>query len=155
PRLRFSREAIRVSSAVSFARMVRVLSLAIPCLLPLLSGCDLESYPTDLTYPLRSDPIVTSPPGSTRWDTTAPGQLEHHIPHLSDPDIGGKTLDPGKLGGKQPQQIEKILHDVFGTPAEPLVYLKGAEEDVNNYIKDLHLDKDTLKLGSRVYRRHC
>jgi mono/diheme cytochrome c family protein len=132
--------------------MVRVLPLAIPCLLPLLSGCDLESYPTDLTYSLRSDPIVTSPPGATRWDTTAPGQLEHHIAHLSDPEIGGKTLDPGKLEGKDRDQIQKVLEAVFGTPAAPKVDIgKDGEE----YVNALHLDKDTLAKGSTVYRRHC
>jgi mono/diheme cytochrome c family protein len=135
--------------------MVRVLALAIPCLLPLLSGCDLESYPADLTYPLRSDPIVTEPPGSTRWDTTLPGHLDTHIAHLADPEVGGKTLDPGKLKNENRQQIQKVLQEVFGTPAEPLVFVKSAEEDVNNYIKDLKLDKDTLREGSKVYRRHC
>jgi len=143
-----------VSSAVSFARMVRVLALAIPCLL-LLSGCDLESYPTDLTYPLRSDPIVTSPPGATRWDTTAPGQLEHHITHLSDPEIGGKTLDPGKLKDTERQDLERVLREIFGTPAKPSVSIKGADDDIKKLIKDLQLDDATLEKGSMVYRRHC
>lgn len=132
--------------------MVRVLSLAIPCLLPLLSGCDLEPYPTDLTYPLRSDPIVTSPPGSTRWDTTLPGHLDSHIAHLADPEIGGKTLDPGKLKNEDRQQIQQVLQDVFGTPAAPKVDIgKDGEE----YVKSLQLDGGTLAKGSTVYRRHC
>ncbi|MGH7223086.1 MAG: c-type cytochrome, partial [Gemmataceae bacterium] len=136
-------------SAVYFARMVRVLALAIPCLLPLLVGCDLESYPTNLTYPLRSDPIVTTPPGATIWDTIGPGQLEHHIAHLAE--IGGKTLDPAKLPGKERQQLQRALSDIFGTPAVPKVALKDADED----IKNLKLDEKTLKHGSTVYRRHC
>jgi mono/diheme cytochrome c family protein len=131
--------------------MVRVLSLAIPCLLPLLSGCDLGSYPAEMTYPLRSDFIVTSPPGATRWDTTRPGQLENHIAHLSDAEIGGKTLDPAKLKADDRQKIQHALNEIFGTPADPLVNVKGAEE----YVKDLKLDKDTLKEGSKVYRQHC
>src|SRR5579875_3885022 len=113
-RLKFSREAIRVSSAVSFTRRVRVLILAIPCLLPLLSGCEPDSYPAELTYPLRSDPIVTSPPGSTRWDTPTPGQFEHHIVHLSDPELGGKTLDPAKLPDKERGQLATALSEIFG-----------------------------------------
>ncbi len=145
-----------MSSAVSFARMVRVLSLAIPCLVPFVSGCDLEPYPADLTYPLRADPIVTSPPGSTRWDTTLPGQLDHHIAHLADPEIGGKTLDPGKLPAKDRQDLEAVLREVFGTPAAPQVYFgKEYETETDKYLKELKLDKDTLAKGSTVYRRHC
>jgi mono/diheme cytochrome c family protein len=135
--------------------MVRVLALAIPCLVPLLSGCDLESYPTDLRYPPRSDPIVTSPPGSTRWDTTLPGHLDAHIAHLADPEIGGKTLDPHKLAADNRQEIERILREVFGTPAKPLVNIKGADDDAKKRIQDLQLDEDTLAKGSKVYRRHC
>jgi mono/diheme cytochrome c family protein len=142
-----------VSSAVSFARMVRVLVLAIPCLLPLLSGCDLESYPTDLTYPLRSDPLVTSSPDSEAWDTIAPGQLEHHIAHLAE--IRGKTLDPRELGAKERQELDKALQDIFGTPAVPKVYIKDADQTITDFIADLKLDKDTLAKGSKVYRRHC
>ncbi len=144
-----------MSSAVSFARMVRVLALAIPCLLPLLSGCDLDSYPAELTYPLRSDPIVTSPPGSTRWDTTAPGQLDMHIAHLSDPEVGGKTLDPAKLPAKERGELERALNEIFGTPATPKVFLKDADDEVKSRIQDLKLDDKTLAHGSIVYRRHC
>ncbi len=144
-----------MSSAVSFARMVRVLALAIPCLLPFLSGCDLEPYPTELTYPLRSDPIVTSPPGSTRWDTTLPGKLEMHIAHLSDPGIDGKTLDPAKLKPEDRSKLDQTLNDIFGTPAAPRVFLKGADDDIKGRIQDLKLDEKTLEHGSRVYRRHC
>lgn len=140
-----------MNSALSFARKVRVLALVIPCLLPFLSGCDLEPYPTELTYPLRSDPIVTSPPGSTRWDTTLPGQLDLHIAHLADPEIGGKILDPAKLPEKERGQLAVAMSEIFGTPAAPKVELKEGEE----YVKALQLDETTLKKGSTVYRRHC
>ncbi|HTU89034.1 MAG TPA: cytochrome c [Gemmataceae bacterium] len=145
-----------MSSAISFARMVRVLSLAILCLLPLLSGCDLDSYPAEITYPLRSDPIVASPPGSTRWDTTLPGQLDNHIARLSNPEIGGKTLDPAKLPDADRGHLAAALVEIFGTPAAPTVYLKEADEETNKYITDLKLnDKKLLAEGSKVYRRHC
>jgi mono/diheme cytochrome c family protein len=144
-----------VNSAVSFARMVRVLALAIPCLLSFVSGCEPESYPPEMTYPLRSDPIVTSPPGSTRWDTTGPGQLDNHIAHLADPEIGGKTLDPAKLKPEDRRDLEQTLSEVFGTPAAPRVDFKEADEETKDYISDLKLDKDTLAKGSIVYRRHC
>lgn len=143
-----------MSSAESFARMVRVLVLAIPCLLPLLFGCESASYPPELTYPLRSDPIVTEAPGATVWDTIGPGQLDHHIASLTE--AGGKTLDPNKLAAKDRQQLESALRDIFGTPAEPMVYLKNADDETQNYIKELRLyDKKMLERGSVVYRRHC
>ncbi len=139
---------------MSFARMVPVAALAIPCLLPLLSGCDLESYPAELTYPLRSDPIVTSPPGSTTWDTSGPGQLDNHIAHLGE--VGGKTLDPAKLEAKDRQQLQGTLRDIFGTPAAPTVKIKDEDqESINKLIADLQLDDKTLAKGSTVYRRHC
>ncbi len=144
-----------MNPAVSFARKVRVFALVVPCLLPWLSGCELDPYPAELTYPLRSDPIVTSPPGSTRWDTTAPGQFEIHIAHLSDPEIGGKTLDPAKLPDKERSQLAAALNEIFGTPAAPTVYLKDADQQLTDALTELKLDKETLAKGSILYRRHC
>lgn len=140
-----------MSSIVSFAKMVRVLALAIPCLIPLLSGCDLglEAYPTNLFYPLRSDPIVAQPPGSTTWDTIAPGQLDKHIAELNQ--HGGVALDPHDLSDKDRQTIEETLQKIFGTPAEPTVNVKDEEE----LIAALKLDKETLAKGSVLYRRQC
>jgi mono/diheme cytochrome c family protein len=147
-----------VSSAFIFARMVRVLGLAIPCLTPLLlSSCDfgLEAYPTSLTYPARSDPIVSEPPGSTTWDTIGPGQLEKHLAHLKE--VEGKTLDPRDLSAKDKQGIASALQKFFGTPAKPTVKItkKDSRRDAPKVIADLHLDETTLENGSRVYRRHC
>jgi mono/diheme cytochrome c family protein len=129
--------------------MVPVLAWAIPCLLPFLSGCDLESYPTELTYPSRSDPIVTQPPGATTWDTFGPGQLDHNIARL--PQLEGKTLDPQKITVEKRNEIERELATVFGTPAAPKVKIKGGDDDA----KALKLDETTLKTGSKLYRRHC
>lgn len=137
-----------MSSAMSFARMVPILALAISCLLPLLSGCEPDSYPPEMTYPLRTDPIVTSPPGATRWDTTAPGQFDKHI---ADPEFGGKTLDPAKLKPEDRQNLERALSEIFGTPAKPKVDSKEGQE----YVKALQLDNATLEHGSIVFRRHC
>ncbi|HEY7309009.1 MAG TPA: c-type cytochrome [Gemmataceae bacterium] len=145
-------------SALSSARMVRVLALALPCLSPLVSGCDNEAYPPDLTYPLRSDPIVVKQPKTEVWDTTRPGQLDLHIATFKDKE---ETLDPKKLSAKDRDDLDKALRDIFGTPADPAVKLQG--EDVQQQLKDLRLDeakdpktgKTTLQEGSRVYRRHC
>lgn len=141
-------------STVSFARMVRVLALAIPCLLPFLFGCESESYPSDLTYPLRSDAIVTDPPGSTLWDTFGPGQLDRHIARLTE--VGGKTLDPAKLKAQDRQQLEGALRDMFGTPSAPKVAFKDADDETKQYLKTLQVDdQKQLEQGSVVYRRHC
>jgi hypothetical protein len=146
-------ETIGVSPTVSFARKVRVFALTIPCLLPLLSGCDLESYPSELTYPLRSDPLVVTPPKSTAWDTIAPGQLDKHIARLRE--LGGETRDPAKLPANQRQQLAQELLKVFGTPAAPKVELKDGGKEFEDGIKALKLDEKTLAEGSKQYRRHC
>jgi mono/diheme cytochrome c family protein len=143
-----------VISTVSFARMVRALALAIPCLLPLLFGCESASYPVDLTYPLRSDPIVTDAPGSTVWDTIGPGQLNHHMARLTE--VGGRMLNPANLKPKDRQQLERALSDIFGTPAKPKVVLKDPDEETKKHLKTLRLDNEKiLEEGSIVYRRHC
>ena len=130
--------------------MVRVLALAIPCLTPLLSGCDLglEAYPSNLTYPSRTDLIVAQPPKDTPWETFAPGQLDKQIAGLNQ--LGGVTLDPHDLSAKDRQDIEGALQKIFGTPAAPSVKV-----DDKDAIAALKLDEKTLEKGSVVYRRHC
>lgn len=147
-----------MNSAFSFARMVRVLGLAISSLTPLLlSSCDLglEAYPNTMTYPLRSDPIVTDLPSLKPWDTIGPGQLDKHIAHLKE--IDGKTLDPHDLSGKDKQAVESALQKFFGTPAKPTVKLtvKDKKRDASKAAADLYLDDNSLENGSRLYRRHC
>lgn len=145
-------------SALSSARMVRVLALTLPCLSPLASGCDNEAYPTDLTYPVRSDPIVVKQPGTEVWDTTRPGQLDLHIATFKDKE---ETLDPKKLSAKDRDGLETAPREIFGTPAAPIVNLEG--DAVQQQLKELKLSKEkdaktgktTLEEGSRVYRRHC
>lgn len=144
-------------SALSSARMVRVLALALPCLSPLVSGCDNEAYPPDLTYPLRSDPIVVKQPTAEVWDTTRPGQLDLHIATFKDKE---ETLDPKKLSAKDHDELDKALRAIFGTPADPTVKLE--DDAAKQQVKDLRLDekdpktgKTILEEGSKVYRRHC
>lgn len=67
----------------------------------LLPGCD-ESYPDDLSYPLRSDPIVLKTPDGSPTQLDAPGQLEQWIDSL--PAKGGKLLDPWGTSEKQKRQ---------------------------------------------------
>jgi mono/diheme cytochrome c family protein len=129
--------------------MVRVLALALPCLSPLLSGCSSETYPTDLVYPLRGDPIVVKAPTATPWDTTGPGQQDHHIATFKNDEI----LQPKKLSAKDRDQLEKALSKIFGTPAKPTV--KPADDDMEQQVTDLKLDAKTLEGGSKWYRLHC
>ncbi len=154
-RLYYPREAPRVSSAFTFARTVRVLGLAIPCLSVFLSGCDfgLEEYPASLTYPVRSDPIVVQTPKEFPWDTFAPGQLDAHIAGLKKLE-GGQTLDPNDLSSKDRNELEKVLLKFFGTPSHPTV--KFPEDTAaDEAVAALRLDEKTLARGSILYRRHC
>lgn len=111
-----------------------------------LLGCE-DGYTPDLNYPsLRTDPIVTKPAGRPK-QLDPPGQLEQHITHLEKE--GGKLLDPVKAAGAHRETITKYLQTAFGTPAKPKV--PGDEDE----LKAMHLDADTLALGSKLYRRHC
>ena len=139
-----------MSSALSSTRILRVFILAIPCLAPVLSGCD-ESYPKEMTYPSRNDPIVSSVPKNEPWNPTGPGQLDISIAHLND--LGGETLDPKKMSDKDRDDLAKALRAVFGSPAEPIV--KAADSESQEWAKDLKLDDKTLAAGSVLYRRHC
>lgn len=149
------REAIRVRSVMSSKRTLRVLVLAIPCLAPMLSGCNDDYYPEELTYPLRSDPIVVKPPITKPWETSGPGQLDAHIATFDPQTI----LDPKTLDDKSRQELDTILNKLFGTPAAPIV--NPADEDEESQkakeqqIQELKLDKESLKEGSKYYRRHC
>jgi mono/diheme cytochrome c family protein len=128
--------------------MARILALALPCLSPLLSGCD-DTYPTDLTYPLRGDPIVVKAPSVQPWDTTGPGQQDIHIATFK----GDEILQPNKLDAKDRQQLDTVLNKTFGTPAKPTV--ESADDDAQKQVAELKLDKDTLEKGSQHYRLHC
>jgi len=138
-----------VRSALSSARMVRVLALALPCLSPLFSGCSSETYPADLLYPLRGDPIVVKAPTATPWDTTRPGQQDHHIATFKDDEI----LQPKDLKAKDRQQLDTVLGKIFGTPAAPKV--EPDDSEARDQRDELKLDADTLKGGSKYYRIHC
>jgi len=133
--------------------MVRVLVLAAPCLAPLLSGCDLEPYPAELTYALRTDPIVIKAPGGTPWDTTGPAQLDNNIARFNNKEVGGETVDPKQMAPAERQQLDTALIGLFGSPAAPKVDLKDSE--LQEPAKELKLDNKTLEAGSKHYRRHC
>jgi mono/diheme cytochrome c family protein len=134
-------------------RVVRlfVLAASLPIVL-LLSGCG-DSYPTDLTYPLRSDLLVDAQklPDKQPFYAEPPGRLDEHIAQISQ--LGGKTLNPKDLDPAMRSQLAKALETSFGTPAKPLV--KTEDEDGTAAVGELHLGEDVLTRGSALYRRHC
>jgi mono/diheme cytochrome c family protein len=68
-----------------------------------LTGCT-DSYPADLDYPLRSDPIVTKVPETPITALDPPGTLEQWIDAI--PDKGGQVVDP--TAGIEKQQLAKV-----------------------------------------------
>ncbi len=70
----------------------------------LLAGCGADSYPEDLNYIPRSDPIVLKTPDGSPTQLDAPGHLEQWIDSL--PGRGGKLIDPTTTLEKR--QLAKI-----------------------------------------------
>jgi mono/diheme cytochrome c family protein len=137
-------------TGLSLAQAVRSRVVAAPLLVVLvLSGCQ-DSYPTDLSYPLRSDPLVKKIPDKQPFYPDPPGTLNEAIAKLND--IGGETLDPNKIEPALRSKLKKTLEDTFGSPAKPLV---KADDEGAEAIKLLLLQEDRLAKGSVLYRRHC
>ncbi len=127
-----------------------------------LAGCDLVgvgSYPTDLTYPLRSDPIVGQAklPGEKLDYAYPPGQLDKAI--LKIPQLGGTLINPKEVvKGKLQRGLRDALDGSFGTPARPRVQLDPSlpnYRQVSLQLDKLKLDRKSLDEGSRLYRRNC
>lgn len=83
---------------------------------------------------------------------------------LSDNDKGlleeskSNMLDPRNLHPAERAKIGEILTGLFGTPANPIVREKTESQPLGvapEVIKTLQLDAETLREGSRLYRRHC
>jgi len=117
--------------------------------LVLLAGCDPDPYPSDLSYPLRSDLLVEEglvpddrvpapePLGSVETTILRIGQTRKEA-----------VIDPANLNGLD--ALEDKLEDLFGTPANPTVKTGN-----KSLVKKLSLDDETLAAGSVLYRRHC
>ncbi len=116
-----------------------------------LAGCKDEGYPAHLSYPLRSDPLITATPTAEPKNIDRPGELSQILNIYLDPAERGKsTYDPNNLKADQRGVIEDTLHAVFGTPAKPTL-----QEIADETRKALALDDATLQEGSRLYRQHC
>jgi mono/diheme cytochrome c family protein len=126
----------------------------------LLTGCDENSYPENLTYPVRTDPLVVDKPKEDAKALDKPGEFPSVLfANLADEERNKllRAFDPAKLTAEQHQALEKTLTAMFGTPAQPKV------DGVNQALKDtmtgvrtaLKLDPEMLAQGSRIYRHQC
>ena len=138
-------------SGLSFLRGVRGLALAVGPLLVVLSGCE-SKYPADLTYPVRKDLLVITPPSKEPFYPSPPGHLDPGIAEITS--LGGKTYNPSDVSAADRQELGAELQKVFGTPANPLVDVGNNTENADR-AKELQLDKEMLADGSELYRRHC
>jgi mono/diheme cytochrome c family protein len=127
----------------------------------LLSGCDpvpTGSYPAELNYPARTDPIVTEVPGDERFHPDQPGTMVQLVDRIGMPTdqggVGGKALRPADASPEKRQQLTEVLRKVFGTPAAPTVGV-GDDDEAKGLVTDLSLASETLAAGSQLYRRHC
>ena len=74
----------------------------------ILPGCGSDSYPDDLNYTPRSDPIVVNPPAGNPTRLDGPGQLEQWIDSL--PGLGGNLIDPtATLEKRQLAKVNEYL----------------------------------------------
>ncbi len=135
-------------------RAVMLAFLLLILLLP--AGCDVTgTYPADLDYPARQDPLVVATPKGDQNFPIPPGKLNEWIKKI-DGFEGGKTLDPAKVKEKDRQDLVKALLVRFGKPAEPTVKSLGEDkEKIDGQCAALGLGKNVLETGSKLYRRHC
>jgi mono/diheme cytochrome c family protein len=145
-------------------------------ILPLMlagAGCGEEFYPESMVYPVRSDPVVLGTSGREVLEPDRPGQLPvFSVKDMQDAQnpfcvyemgkvkiedgkvkVDAKYIDPSNPGVLTPddrQELQDVLEEVFGTPANPKVEL--ITRDTRQL---LQLDEATLKEGSRLYRQHC
>jgi mono/diheme cytochrome c family protein len=143
-------------------KSTRALAIVLPAFLALavFSGCDLDGYPQDLTYPARTDDLVVGRADRDVPDAAydRPGEFPKVIfAYLPAEDRAKLVRDPAKIKPEQRQQLEKALGAIFGTPAHPKVDGGNAEtrEVLLNLRTTLKLDEKTLADGSALYRQQC
>jgi mono/diheme cytochrome c family protein len=154
-----------VISGLPSRRVRLTLAAAVPLIAALwLSGCEYDTYPKDLAYPLRSDLIVlNAPKNETPFYPPGPGHLEEEIEAI--PKLGGEVLDPTdpkKVSPAHRKLLFNALVKAFGSPRQPRVgAADGEDPDIVTQLVDLKLrDAEgkpfkTLAAGSKVYRYHC
>lgn len=133
-----------------------MLAAAVPlCAALLVAGCNADRYPDDLTYPLRSDPMITPPTDPSAQPTSFdfPGDFPQAVLVGFEklPNADKVVIPLGKrLSGGDRAELRQTLDKIFGTPAKPMV--DGIDEDAR---EALRLDNATLAKGSELFRRNC
>lgn len=123
------------------------------CCLVALAGCVQDSYPEDLRYPLRTDPIVAAVPDKMLSLPDRPGQLPiMSMADLADPfnPLHGDVksiYDPTRIGEKERAKIRGLLVRLFGTPAHPKV--EPLEDETLTELMD-ELNSDLPVLAKKV-----
>jgi mono/diheme cytochrome c family protein len=143
----------RVMAGLASLRGVRG-ALAASLLIGLAAGCE-DRYPDSLHYPGRTDLIIDKQPEAEPVNPIPPGQLDASIAALVERRVdgapvgiaGSKLFDPNNIPRNVRIDLNAVLQELFGTPANPRVDLRGAQ--------GLQLDEETLAEGSRHYRRNC
>jgi mono/diheme cytochrome c family protein len=123
----------------------------------LIGGCELDGYPEDLQYPVRTDPLAIKTADKDAPEYDRPGQFPDLFVGLDTEEKDKLLLDPAKLTADQRQQLERLLNESFGTPSRPQVEgtSAAARELLLKLRSELKLDQDTLARGSVLYRQNC
>jgi mono/diheme cytochrome c family protein len=142
---------------VALLKSARVLAVSVSALTILLclSGCSdqFPSYPADLKYPARTEPIIKATLTTIPPKFDAPGELYTVLWGLDPEDRANNVLYPKTADSGQRQQfrdLEATLLELFGTPKEPRV--NGIDDQLKELLK---LEDEHLERGSRLYRVHC
>lgn len=118
-----------------------------------LSGCG-DSYPADMVYGVRTDLLVLDRPQKAPASFGVPGKWPILEPAFSEANgYKWKVANPKDLTVEQRSRFDKVLTELFGTPAAPKV--APSESVDEEAITRLGLTPDTLAAGSKLYRRHC
>jgi mono/diheme cytochrome c family protein len=105
------------------------------------SGCsktDVSGYDPNLRFLLRSDALIAKLPPAPPRDRHENGKLEESILALQN--LGGRLLEPAKLDKPERTKLEKVLEEVFGTPAAP---------------KLPKVEPELLAEGAQIYKDKC
>jgi mono/diheme cytochrome c family protein len=164
-------------------RLLRLFVLGTLTFPYLITGCGADphpAYPAALKYGVRQDPIVkgrAADLGDDRFDPDRPGVFP--VMHFEDPfknpdhpyynnrqKITDQEIlrDPNKIPADKRKEFEDALEQMFGTPRKPTVNIKLIPDDPDNpdgkialeeAVKVLKIEDDTLAKGSARYRIHC
>jgi mono/diheme cytochrome c family protein len=151
-------------SRLSLKTVARASGIAVSLVIAgLLVGCDLDSYPQDLSYGLRTDPIY---PDSLVKDLNKnqpkhidlPGVFPNILADLKSPEVTAKALNPVDVPEDGRRNLLQELTKLFGTPAQPTI--EGISPDlrqalVKAWSGDDPMEPARLQLGSQIYRQQC